>query len=345
MSRSHVEDPGDALSYGMKLANRSFTADQIRRALLDHDTTKMIQSTGGFDAADRFARRTEAKALELVRQVPKTDHKIQVVVRVVELRDAADEVPWPGRSGPTDRRVLEGAFLTATLCRSSRFNMAIRTWALRVGMPKSTVASSVRRLVDRQVLGIERRGNDAFSTCYRLRRVPNGRNRDSRTLPGDSIWSGSCHPARTESLWRILAHDAFRSTALGDDGWMLVRWLHVREERPVPALVATTGMERHRIYGVLGELQGADIAHKRPSGWVRVDDDVLRHRLDRIAAEAGTAGMLERQREVYETERAEHRRKKGDRDPNITVPVPTTPDIAILLGNVAALALHEEEQA
>ena len=322
--RSTVADPGVPLSYALRLANRGYSADQIRRALLDHHVVRHLQERAGFERVDAFARQTAERAVDQVRKVPSVDWPAQVVVRVAERRLAADSVPWPGRTGPTDRRVLEGAFLTASICKSVTFNMAVRTWGMRVGLPWSIVATSVKRLRhDRSALELVSRGGSARTSKYRIRSMVGTRTGSSLTqLFGDL-------PPLSE--WGWLAHDAFRSAALGDPGWMVTRWLRDDDPRKASDLAAATGIERHRAYAVLGRLQHHEIATKAADGWVRIPDSELVAALDLVAVMAGTAGSLEADRRRYEQQRQgfakDHPEYADAFGRRLTVPVPTIADL------------------
>lgn len=304
--RTTAERAGEALSFAMKLRNRGYSLDQIRRALLDHDVVRALHEQAGINRADRFARRTAERAVQLVTESPADRSPVQIVARVAEIRESADSVPWPGRTGSTDRRVLEGAYLTASICRSTTFNCSIRTWAARCGIGRQACTDAVKRLRDRGAVELVVRGGDQRAAKYRLARMSRTRTSPS-VIPSVRVGDiGPDHlPAPEEHIW--LAHDAFRREALGDAGWQITRWLHPADPVRAWELAQVTGMERRRVYAVLGKLAVAEIALKDPSGWRRVASGQLPRDLDAVAIAAGTAGSLEADRAQYEAERQRFR--------------------------------------
>ena len=106
---------------------------------------------------------------------------------------------------------------------------------------------------------------------------------------------------------QMLRHDAFRASALGDAGWMVLRWLEADEPIRGSHLAAALGMNADRVRKTLGLLQSASIARRVPDGWVRAPEADLIVLLDLVALEAGTHGALDLDRARYETERALYR--------------------------------------
>lgn len=311
--RSTVTDPGAVMSHALRLANRGYDRHMIAEALLknDDDTLKLQRQVGA-GSARRFAEVTAERAIERARSHPRDDWRSGVVIKIAEMREVADDRPWPGRTGPTDRRVLEGAFVTALLCRSTLFNCSIRTWASRVGLPSRTVGDAIRRLPNVELV---KRGSRDHSAQYRLT-APMSRSR-TVSLPREvpSVWVPDIpHAGFSDGYW--LAHDAFRSSALGDAGWMLLRRLSPEIALRASEIAMVTGIERRRAYAVLGTLQRSGLATKVADGWLRPEDPDVPPLLDAVAIRSGTVGSLEADRRRFEADRRAYR----DADVSVRVP-------------------------
>ena len=298
--RTSVRDPGPSMSLALRLANRDYAEPQIVAALLQHDeATLELQRSAGAERAGAYATKTARRALRRVQTDPAGD-RISVAVRIAMLRDDADTCPWPGRTGPTDRRVLEAGFVTAELAHSATFGCSSRTWSLRVGLPRSVVSESVGRLATLGALEVAARSGPNLATRYHLRSVSCSRT-GSSSQEEISVRVDAPLQAEGSNVW--LSHDAFR--ALGDAAWLTLRWLSPEEARRACAIASSTGMDRRRVYAALGGLQGGRIAIGAPDGWLRACDVVPL--LDQVAERAGTAGALEADRRQYEAERAAYR--------------------------------------
>ena len=133
-------------SYALKLANRRdaagnapYTERMIADALMKDDNLLRCQARIGGGKANDLARRVASQAIKRTKTHPVEGWRSEVPARIARYRELADDTPWPGRTGPTDRRVLEGAYLSALFARSDRFRLSARTWGLRVGTPASTI--------------------------------------------------------------------------------------------------------------------------------------------------------------------------------------------------------------
>lgn len=139
-------DFSEVSGYALRLANRNHDRNMIVRALMEDPElvayAMIVGDRRAIDQAERIAR----YAFDRVASHPREDWRSEVPARLTSYRAAADDCPWPGRTGPTDRRVLEGAYLTAEIANSTTFGLSARGWATRVGMPWRTVNESSRRL-------------------------------------------------------------------------------------------------------------------------------------------------------------------------------------------------------
>ena len=295
-------------SWALKLANRSYTAPMIERAIMRDAAIVDLLQTRGFAKASTVAARIAARALARRQEHPADEWRSEVPAKVVMYRQVADANPGIGRSAPTDRRVLETFYLTAILATSTTFNLAVRLGGERGGMSERTWAESCRRLRHARVVEkVHGSAEGRRAAMYRLR-AP--RHETCTKEPGGT---GSSVQERTLPLpiqpvaRELLSHDSFRPRALGDAGWQVVRWLNPWEPIREAELSAATGISRERIRKVIGDLQAFRIAQKAASGWVRIEDDELLPLLDEVAVVKGTASALEK-------DVARHQRERRDYD-------------------------------
>jgi hypothetical protein len=122
---------------------------------------------------------------------------------------------------------------------------------------------------------------------------------------------------------RLLAHDAFRPGALGDQGWMVARWLSDENPIDIERLAKSTGLALNRVMEVVDALEwrGA-VGPSGPNGLVRSLEPMFFDALDHIATDAGSFGTLERERETYAAERAKRDAQYPDTSRSLFVTVP-----------------------
>ena len=231
-----------------------------------------------------------------------------------ELRGFADDKRWPLPNGPRKRRVLEGAYQIAYGVGDVRFSRSYRSWGEVVGIPWQATGHAVRLLRrDRLVLRVKPASGYQAAT-YRLG-VPRPLPSTIGPSPVDLLFkSGPNFNNRTY----VLAHDAFRPQALGDAGWLVLRWLDPERPLEPAALASVTGLPYRVVLEVCDRVHAAEVATAIPGGWVSVPDDELGERLDRYAMKAGTWGMLSVQRSDQERQRY---RSRGEPLPTQIGPV------------------------
>lgn len=275
------ETCGEVMSYALKLANPPLSYDRTRilEALLDDSSVRTLRPR----AARRFAERTADKALVRVATRPPARDRSAFLAEIADLRRSADAARWPGRAGPTDRRVLEGAYLTAELARSTSFGLSARTWGVRVGLPWRTVLRSRDRLIERGALAIIKSAERSSRQAARYR--IGSPFCLSRSLPEERNYC--------DTFAAPIGHDAFRPPALGCIGWFLLRRLDVDDAVRHGDLATGCGLNRERVYASLGQMQRFEIARRVEDGWIRsADVDEL---LIRAAATFGTLGSASRE--------------------------------------------------
>jgi hypothetical protein len=296
----------DAAAYAMRLANKSaYDRFRIRDALLRHGYVLGVQERYGIGRALKLATKIADKALAHVEVVPPELVRFQAPKRIIRYRRAADARPWRGRTGAVDRRCLEAAFLSGLISRSTKFGLSARTWGLRAGVGRMEANRSAHRLERAGWITRTCPGAPNIAARYKLERqsVTDGVTTGPTVTFREVVLVG-VHMADPTGIERVLlCHDAFRDSALASEGWLISKHLLPKSALALDEIVANTGISERAICHTLDalELHGAVI--RTEAGYVAVIESLFLNALDTIAAEAGTLGDLERDREAYQRER------------------------------------------
>jgi hypothetical protein len=236
--------------------------------------------TRGTAAADRYAERTADKAFRLAKEAPRVTNDYEARERLMELYAAVDAEPWPPNLAGA-RRALEAAYVIAwERGRVAEMKLDERTHAMRAGQSHGAVKYHRKQLHDMGWL--RRHARDRGRGISRL--TFHSPNIHRKTFQG--------HPMDVPLL---LAHDAWRPAALGDEGWYFQRVIVFR-----PSAV------EHPWDDVATMLQEHGLGIPLP------EEELIR-RLDLIALDFGTfnTGYLEAQQFLADrARRAEARRVK-----------------------------------
>jgi hypothetical protein len=144
---------GRLRSRALHLANKDgYDAPMIARTLLREDELVEVLRRSGPEVAKHHALEMATWAVEHVASNPKDTYKARVVENIVRWRAEADRVSWCGRTGPTDRKVLESFYLAGSNAASTKFRHAARTIGNRTGLPWTTASAATRRLIDRRMI-------------------------------------------------------------------------------------------------------------------------------------------------------------------------------------------------
>ena len=108
-SNGRNPDLREPMSLALELAHRRYDETKIQRALLGMQELCDYQACAGVEASKSLAKRIARQQIRRLETHPTEEWRSQVPARISEYRRQADAVPWKGRTGPTDRRVFEGA--------------------------------------------------------------------------------------------------------------------------------------------------------------------------------------------------------------------------------------------
>jgi hypothetical protein len=311
----------DAMGYALRLANKpAYDRFRIHDALLRDDLLIEMQRLRGASNASRMAYKLADRALAQVELKPPQLARYEVPARIERYRRGADARRWIGRTGPSDRRVLEAAYLTGFICRSMKFGLSVRTWGLRSGLHRAETSRSAKRLERAGLIVRTHRGTPNIAARFHLQR-PELRQWGLPPLGGPTVSLRDLllvgvHLLDQGGFERVLlAHDAFRPAALGSQGWMISRLLSHGNRATTADIAARSGIPVRAICLTLDALKTYGAVVESDGGLVRVIESMFINALDMIAADAGTLGDLERDRDRY----AEERRVRDDESPNALV--------------------------
>lgn len=102
----------------------------------------------GPKAANAELVKMRAKALAFIAAHPVVGDRPEAQAKVAEIRADADAVQWPGRTGSTDRVVLEALLRMAALGGGPVFRASRRQIVQEANVTRRTVAKSLARLQD-----------------------------------------------------------------------------------------------------------------------------------------------------------------------------------------------------
>jgi hypothetical protein len=294
------------MTWAVKLANRGHPADQIARELSRTPTPKRpagskkyqrILETRGREEATKYAARTAEKAVTFVRDNPKVMDHAAAAVRLIEIESAAESLPWLVYCGPQARRALDAALLVAWRVGSLNFGLALREWAELAGLEFESIRTARNALI--------REGW--------LRRNPTDRNgRTSRFTISTPSHIHSHQGDKNVGLHRDrewLAHDAFRETALGSEGWVVLRAVsNVPMQRDL--IQTKIALDADELWEHLLRFERAGVLVVGDNSVRRAADDLI-PLLDGIARDAGTMGDLLKLRQKHLADRSAWR-QRGD---------------------------------
>lgn len=220
--------------------------------------------------------------------------------RIVELAECATRAKFSGLSGSTDRAVLAACHQIGTSYGSLHVPLSIRSVALHAGISTPTASRSLHRLRRLGWLVLVRVSKQDRAAVFRLTApetaqvaITNplrgggcGTEQKLREVPLESMLSGT--------MRGLAAHDAFHGRALGKGCLETLSALDEEEQRSAREIAEMTGKHSGTVRRHLTKLVAAGLV-VRAEDWhyLRATParDQLDEQLDRVAEEAGTAGV------------------------------------------------------
>jgi hypothetical protein len=298
----------DDMSYAVSLANQGRPHEVILRALTAKPSGKRdpgslkyqrILETKGKATADAYAERTVQAAAKFVKANPPIRDRNAALVRLGEIQNAAESLPWCVYAGPGVRRSLEATFVVAERVGSIKFGLALREWAQVSGQDFETVRANRNPLVSLGWL-VRNEGDRPGRTSRFTLRKPS----HIQLTPGDMNVEDIGSRA-----W--LTHDAFRPQAFGDIGWYLLAKI-ARAPILNVELAAATGISRQAWSDYLAPLERAGLVLVSDQGGVGLPRGDLIPLLDAAAVHFGTAGAADRDNARIARERVAFRGRLQD---------------------------------
>jgi DNA-binding Lrp family transcriptional regulator len=263
-------------SVALGFANAGRDVDDLFRALMDDRNAagvkvRELAARRGLGEAHRYVGLRHRRATSYVAVHPAIATPTDARGEILAIRDAIASLPWPGRTGDTDRAVLEAEIdLRLELGRLQAW-VSERDLAERVGMSRPTVAAARRRLQDQGL----------------LKRIPT-----DRRCTQAQTWR-LCHPPRAlfghadlqfpsggrQGMAKNCAWDGWRHGRVGGLGrgcWRV--WQLLDAEEPVSAgeLAARLGVHPATVRRRLARLAGVGLAERleHDGTWRPVERDL-----------------------------------------------------------------------
>lgn len=233
-----------------------------------------------------YLRRTFRNAQDFV-----TTHANDAERKARELKTWALSRAWPGRTGATDRAVYLAHLALVERCGQSPHGASARELAELSGIHWHTAAKATHRLVNAGLLSCDVAATPSLSARYSLQcaKIGHSVNQDVMEWP---------NMAQHE--------DAFRRAGLGKTGADIWEYLSRcgDEGRTVASIARATGRARRTIYRKLARMFKLAMVEPVGDGLWRALPGVD---LERVAAELGTFGAGDTQREQHAAERRRHK--------------------------------------
>jgi len=289
----------------MSLVNRGYDFEQIMGFFIEYaDGSSKFRQLYAEDPknAERWLRLSYDKATRYVSSNLSEERAI-----IGELREKALSVPWPGRTGLSDRATYLAHLEIADRCGKIVYGASVRELAELAGLTKDTVSHANQRLLKTELLEEERPHVAALSKMWRLpTRAP-------RPLSEGSFLRHSNHPttvrecpklahSRAEDEQMRHAHDAFRwkGGKTISQIWQILN----RTERPLSEaeIASSTGRKKRTVKKALAKMRALGLAVQKGREWLAAKDASL----DAVAAKLGTTGKAAKQKLRHAVERRRH---------------------------------------
>jgi len=242
--------------------------------------------------AMKYLRREHAQALEYVRKNALVLDRNGALLAITEWREAVESAVWRGQGAITDRNTLHASGRIAHATGSAtRFPLSARRLADEIGVSATTAARSLKRVVKAGWLRPVLRSDGANPAVYAL------------TIPrGCEVGGTSPHTGIAREVSHLLhsfgpSHDAWRRRALGK-GPQRVYELLLRNLTAAAEIASHLGITKRAVYQHLERLRDAELVENNNARWHCTD-----RTLAEVAAEFGTEGQGEKQRERHAEQR------------------------------------------
>lgn len=234
----------------------------------------------------RRIRRDWDKAVAFVRESSPIRSRAEVQQIIGLHRQRAASMPWPGRSGPTDRAVLTALLVLATRCSKIELAASVRDLAVLSGAGRATVSRSLKRLTKAKWLTQVRAADLGYGTAAVYRLTPRPHVIDTtdsplvplRSDPGSDLWRGL-------GKTTLNLHDALSEVPF-----------------TVPEIAQATGRRIRTVNRHLKVLSEEGLAQEVwPGAWVRHETDETA-----IVQTHDWSGRRERHAQAQQRERQAH---------------------------------------
>jgi predicted transcriptional regulator len=264
-----------------------------------------------------FTRTWDKAAKQLTERSRPVQDSYETFAALSAIAREADTVAWPGRSGPTDRLVLDGLLARGWGCiRTSGLIVGVRQIADHVGVSKTQAANALTRLsagpfVTRHTrsggysytLHLPAHSDDAHDIPDMLARLSLRAAACAPGTHGNPLRGGSICPSSAQVATTLGAHDVWRIPGLSGNPRRIYA---VIEAAPSITTAEITGfMKIHRttVTRALDRLHSAGLIDSTHGRWHRTHLT-----LNEVANQLGAAGLLQDQAARHRQERHLHQR-------------------------------------
>ncbi|QBF46391.1 HTH domain-containing protein [Janibacter limosus] len=283
------------------MVQHHWTEQQMREALLDPEHRggwwyrRLAERNGGPAATGDLRYRIESARKFIAANPPVVDRQ-SASEKVAQIHASAEARPWKGRTGTTDRLVLDALCRLAQKAGGPVLRASLRQITEEAGLGSADTAHrATRRLIDAGWLKKTHDSTDTTGTGWTLRKPTE----DTGTVV--RLFSGA------ETVPISSAHDAFRRGALGGTGYRVLRLLLMTDDPASARVIAEAlGVTDRTVRTRLGEMHGLGLVERLDDGTWRplvTDAEGLARRLDAVAKFRRTAGRGEKVRERHDKAR------------------------------------------
>jgi hypothetical protein len=301
------------LSFLLAAVNAGYSKSWCRTVLLNAEnglSEKLLEIVEHKSerAATAWFEHSFARAVHWVEGNPASREKGHVDEAINAAWASVDSVSWQGQVGRTDRCVLQAHLRVADAAGSTTWTASCRQIAEGVGMARSTIISSQRRLRAAGLLVLLALGTGEMASTWTLGNALKDTTKSHAPLgrPSGSL-------ARDGNLVLQVGHDASRRGALGATGAQIHQAL-VIGSATAPDLATCLCLHPGTVRKRLKQLADAQLAVREVTGVWHALDATEKKLLD-VSRFYGTDGAGKRQTARHQLERKAYRgvRARGGR--------------------------------
>lgn len=222
----------------------------------------------------------------------RSKHDSESKIKAKSLLEWANNRPWKGRTGSSDKAVYVAICKLAVECGKLNLHASARDVSERANVTPKTASKAISRLIEQGLLGKLAQGRGIEAHVYYLKP-------DKITNITTSI---------SEDL-DDYSHDAFHHSALGRTGGTIFYALGQNTSLTAAEISSQTGLSRSTVYKHLNNMRNIGLVTKTSRRWSLIHTDLVK-----VSDVFGTTGNLVKKIHTHEQQRYSFRigrRKPG----------------------------------